>query len=430
MTHNTYQAEAAVLGSLLIDSSLIKECALEQEYFEDRRHQIIFRAMRALEKKGTPIDPTTLVSLLGDALEQIGGVDYINDLASSVATTANFSFHEEVVIDAYRLRESIQKAQSFTEAPDEGKAQLLIDELKALQELSVRKSTRTKKDILLDVAERMHADDIEMTGYTSGLRELDHMTGGWQKQDLVIVAARPSMGKTAFALGIGSAHCRNNGVTTIFSLEMPDVQLAFRWLSAEGNIDGHKWKNPKKLFSAADYEKATNAIGVIEKWDFEIIDDANVTVTDIRQRMSEIKRKYPGRDHLVIIDYLQLIRSARRKATGENRQQEVTEISRALKLMARELDIPVIALSQLSRGVESRQDKRPMMSDIRESGSIEQDADVISFLYRDDYYNKESENQNIVEVIIAKQRNGPIGTVETAFIKEYGKFVNLDRVYN
>jgi replicative DNA helicase len=204
---------------------------------------------------------------------------------------------------------------------------------------------------------------------------------------------------------------------------MADRQLAIRWISAEGRIDGMKWKNPTRFFSATDYRQAVNAIGAIEKWDMEIIDNPSIKVSEIRSKLSEIKRRYPNRDHLVIIDYLQLIQPSSKR--GENRQQEVSEISRSLKAMARELDVPIIALSQLSRKVEARQVKRPMMSDIRESGSIEQDADIVAFLYRDDYYDNETDQPNKIEIIVAKQRNGPVGTVEALFEKEYGRFVNL-----
>lgn len=431
MNQVAFEAEQSIIGSLLYTPELIKECILLQEHFAERRHQILFRGLRALEKKDKPVDIVNLVTILGDAISSVGGFEYISDLVNAIASTANFSYHEELVLEAYRIREAVKKAKEFEDDASDDGINELISELQAIQEASARKKSREKHEILMDVVERMHAPAVEMTGVPSGLIDLDKMTGGWQKQDLIIIAARPSMGKTAFALNIGATNCRKGGITTVFSLEMPDTQLVFRWLSAEGNIDGHKWRNPSRMFSSQDYSKATSAIGVIEKWDFEIEDDAGITVSDIRARMTEIKRKYPDQDHLVIIDYLQLIRSARGgKSRGENRQQEVSEISRSLKALARELDMPVVALSQLSRGVESRQDKRPMMSDIRESGSIEQDADVIAFLYRDDYYDKESENQNIVEIIIAKQRNGPIGTVETAFIKEYGKFVNLDRQYS
>ncbi|MCM2674062.1 replicative DNA helicase [Alkalicoccobacillus plakortidis] len=421
-------AAEAVLGSILYKPDLIKESVLVPEEFQATRHQKIFETMRKLDDEGKAIDMVALATELGDEqLQEVGGVPYFAELANAVATTANFKQHEAVVQADYRVRKARNSAYAFTEESGSDDA---IDELiKSLQDIkdtATSKLSKTKKEILQSVVEKLHSEEQEITGAQSGIVDLDRMTGGWQRSDLIIVAARPSVGKTAFALNMGGNHCSNKGVTTVFSLEMPAEQLVNRWLSAAGHIDGHKWRNPSKLFTSNDYEKAINAIGLLEKWDFEIVDDAGITVQEIRSKMRQIKRKYPNQEHLVIIDYLQLIASR----GGTNRQEQVSEISRSLKQLARELDMPIIALSQLSRGVEQRQDKRPMMSDIRESGSIEQDADVVAFLYRDDYYDKESENQNIIEIILAKQRNGPIGTAEAAFIKEYGKFVNLDRRHN
>lgn len=418
-------AAEAVLGSILFDPNVIKESVLVPEEFQAIRHQKIFKAMRSLDDAGHAIDMVALFTELGEeTLNEVGGASYFLELSNSVATAANFKQHESIVQADYRVRKARNSAMAFTE--ETGSDDAIDDLIQRLQEIKDSASTKkikTKQDILASVVDRLHSEEQEITGAQSGIVDLDRMTGGWQRSDLIIVAARPSVGKTAFALNMGGNHCTNRGVTTVFSLEMPAEQLVNRWLSAAGHIDGHKWRNPSKLFTANDYEKAINAIGKLEKWDFEIVDDAGITVQEIRSRMRQIKRKYPNQEHLVIIDYLQLIASR----SGSNRQEQVSEISRALKGLARELDMPIIALSQLSRGVEQRQDKRPMMSDIRESGSIEQDADVVAFLYRDDYYDKESENANIIEIIIAKQRNGPVGMAEAAFIKEYGKFVNLDR---
>ncbi|MCK0471419.1 replicative DNA helicase [Halalkalibacter sp. APA_J-10(15)] len=428
MNHFAKEAEQAVIGAILIEPELIKETAIQPEQFYDPKHQIIFNTMRDLEMREKPCDIVGVITALEQTLSQIGGVDYISSLSNAVATTANFNYHNDLVLESYRIRTASKLALSFNDnASDEGITDL-INQLQEVQDSTIRKKQRSKLEILADIAESMNTEVKGLTGCTTGIVDLDRMTGGWQKQDLIIVAARPSVGKTAFALNMGSAHCKQNGVTTIFSLEMSDVQLVKRLLSAEGNVDGHKWRNPHRWFSSSDYQKATNAIGTMEKWDIEIIDDVGINTNDIRSHMMSIMRKYPDRDHLVIIDYLQLIRSSKKRS--ENRQQEVSEISRNLKALARELNIPVIALSQLSRGVESRQDKRPMLSDIRESGSIEQDADVVAFLYRDDYYDKESESQNIIEIILSKQRNGAVGTTEAAFIKEYSKFVNLDRKYS
>ncbi|MED4126466.1 replicative DNA helicase [Halalkalibacterium halodurans] len=423
---NTYHAEAAVLGCLLLEGELIKETRLSQEHFDDPRHRQIMDAMRRITQKEKAIDLVSVVTALDDRLNQVGGVKYLSQLADSVPSVETFRHYEALVFEAYAVRQAQKRALEFAENPSLEGIQEVVNDITRIQEGAIPREKRTKRDVLLDVMDRMHEEKNNTRGIPSGIRDLDEMTGGWQKQDFIVIAARPSVGKTAFALGIGEVNCKNGGVTDIFSLEMPDTQLMSRILSAQGNIDLHKWKDPNRFFSSYDYHKATLAIAKVDKWGLEIHDNPNMTVADIRRGVRETKKKYPNKDHLVIVDYLQLIRSIGKK--GETRQQEVSEISRDLKGIAREFDVPVIALSQLSRGVESRQDKRPMMSDIRESGSIEQDADVIAFLYRDDYYDKTTENQNIIEIILAKQRNGPTGTVEAAFIKEYGKFVNLDRL--
>lgn len=425
MSEQTSYSEQAVLGAIFIAPELIKECSLETEHFFEKRHQIIFQTMHNLEQVDTPPDLVAVVTSLGDTLEQVGGVAYLSDLMNAVATTSNFKHYEELVLEAFRKREAIKRAQQFHDEANDETISSLITELQHIQELTIKKKHRTKKEILMDVVATLNEQTDEMTGRPSGIIDLDKMTGGWQKQDLIIVGARPSVGKTAFALHMGAMNCRKGGITTFFSLEMPDKQLAIRWINSEGRIDGMKWKNPTKLFTATDYSQAVQAIAAIEKWDFEMIDNPSLKVAEIRSKLSEIKRRYPDRDHLVIIDYLQLIHPSSKRE--ENRQQEVSAISRSLKAIARELDLPIIALSQLSRKVESRQVKRPMMSDIRESGSIEQDADVVAFLYRDDYYESDSDQPNKIEIILAKQRNGPIGTVEALFEKEYGRFGNLSR---
>lgn len=423
MSEHPSVAEQAVIGAILLHPELIKECQLQEEHFYESRHKVIFREMRALERTDTPPDLVAVVTFLSDSLASVGGVVYLADLVNAVATTSNVKYYEELTLEQFRKRSAVKLAEQFSDEASDETISTLITELQQIQELTIKKQHRTKKEILVEVVEFMHQSSDGMMGRPSGITDLDQMTGGWQKQDLIIVAARPSVGKTAFALQLGAVNCRQGGVTTFFSLEMADRQLAIRWINAAGRIDGMKWKNPTRFFSATDYHQAVQAIGEIEKWDVEIVDNPSIKVTDIRSKLVEIKRRYPNRDHLVIIDYLQLIQPSSKK--GENRQQEVSEISRTLKAMARELDVPIIALSQLSRKVESRQAKRPMMSDIRESGSIEQDADLVAFLYRDDYYETESEQQNIIEIIVAKHRNGPVGTVEALFEREYGRFINL-----
>ncbi|MCG0314173.1 MAG: replicative DNA helicase, partial [Calditerricola sp.] len=262
-----------------------------------------------------------------------------------------------------------------------------------------------------------------VTGVASGYPDLDRMTSGFQPSDLIIVAARPSVGKTAFALNIAQNVGIRGETVAIFSLEMSAQQLVTRMLCAEGNLEAHKLRTG--YLEEEDWERLTMAISTLSKAPIFIDDTPGITVTEIRSKLRRLKAERGL--SLVVIDYLQLIQGRSRYA--ENRQQEISEISRSLKGIARELHVPVIALSQLSRAVEQRQDKRPILSDIRESGSIEQDADIVAFLYRDDYYDPETDRKNIVEVIIAKQRNGPTGKVELVFLKEYNKFVSLDRRY-
>ncbi|MED1221532.1 replicative DNA helicase [Bacillus paralicheniformis] len=418
------EAEQAMLGCILVESDLIKELSLQPEHFSETRHQVIFKAMRGVEKLGKSVDMVTTVTKLGDSVEQVGGLQYLTDLGSAVASTANFLAYQTLIYDAYRLREMKKTAIEFANTPTDDGITELYKRAMELQEIGIEK-TRTKQDVLMEIYNDMHEEKEDITGINTGLIDLNAMTGGWQNDDLIVLAARPSMGKTAFALHMGKSNCEKGGVTDIFSLEMPDKQLTHRLLSNLGNIEGSKWKNPRKFFSDRDYENATKAIGEYEKWNINIHDQPAQTLADIRSKIRKTKKENPdNKKHLVIIDYLQLIRAI---GKYERRDLEVGSITADLKEMARAFKIPIILLSQLSRAVEQRQDKRPMMSDLRESGSIEQDADVVMFLYRDDYYNKNSELKNIIEIDLAKQRNGPTGMIQASFIKEYGRFINLSR---
>ncbi|CAI8942028.1 replicative DNA helicase [Bacillus sp. IT-13CA1] len=418
------EAEQALLGCILVESDLIKELSLQPEHFSETRHQVIFKAMREVQKLGKTVDMVTTVTKLGDSVEQVGGLQYLTDLGSAVASTANFLAYQTLIYDAYRLREMKKTAIEFANTPTDDGITELHKRAMELQEIGIEK-TRTKQDVLMEIYNDMHEEKEDITGINTGLVDLNAMTGGWQNDDLIVLAARPSMGKTAFALHMGKSNCEKGGVTDIFSLEMPDKQLTHRLLSNLGNIEGSKWKNPRKFFSDRDYENATKAIGEYEKWNINIHDQPAQTLADIRSKIRKTKKENPdNKKHLVIIDYLQLIRAI---GKYERRDLEVGSITADLKEMARAFKIPIILLSQLSRAVEQRQDKRPMMSDLRESGSIEQDADVVMFLYRDDYYNKNSELKNIIEIDLAKQRNGPTGMIQASFIKEYGRFINLSR---
>jgi replicative DNA helicase len=432
------EAEQAVLGAIFLEPSsltMASEILIPDDFYR-AAHQKIFQMMLKLSDKGKAVDLITVTEELAAAklLEDTGGVSYLSELAGSVPTAANIEYYAKIVEEKSLLRRLIRTATTI--ATDgytrEDEVEVLLGEAeKSILEVSGRKNAgafHNIKDVLVrtyDNIEVMNNRVGEVTGIATGFSELDRMTAGFQRNDLIIVGARPSVGKTAFALNIAQNVAIKTGENiAIFSLEMGAEQLVMRLLCAEGNIDAQRLRTGS--LTDEDWGKLTMAMGSLSNAGIFIDDTPGVRITDIRSKCRRLKQEHGL--GMILIDYLQLILGSGR--SGENRQQEVSEISRSLKALARELKVPVIALSQLSRGVEQRQDKRPMMSDIRESGSIEQDADVIAFLYRDDYYDRESESKNIIEIIIAKQRNGPTGTVSLAFVKEYNKFVNLERRFD
>ncbi|MGI8313920.1 replicative DNA helicase [Halobacillus mangrovi] len=434
--HNI-EAEQAVLGAIFLEPEAMSTAAeyLLPEDFYRASHQRIYEVMLTLSDKGEPIDLVTVTTALSNnkVLEEVGGVSYLTDIANSVPTAANIMYYTQIVGEKSTLRSLIRTATNIVTSGYEEEDDLedvLNSAEKDILEVSQRKNSsafKSIKDVLIDVydnIEQLHNNDGSTTGIPTGYRDLDHLTSGFQRNDLIIIAARPSMGKTAFALNIAqnvAVHTDEN--VAIFSLEMGADQLVSRMLCAEGNIDAQRLRTGN--MEAEDWNKLTMAMGSLSNAGIYIDDTPGIRVSEIRSKCRRLKQEHGL--GMILIDYLQLIQGSAN--SKENRQQEVSEISRSLKGLARELNVPLIALSQLSRGVESRQDKRPMMSDLRESGSIEQDADIVGFLYRDDYYDKESENQNIIEIIISKQRNGPVGNVELAFVKEYNKFVDLDHRY-
>jgi replicative DNA helicase len=429
------EAEQAVLGAILLETEALIT-AMERvraEDFYSVSHQRIFDVIVALNEDNQPIDLITLTARLQDRgqLEEVGGVSYMAKLAGAVPTAANVEYYAQIVEEKSMLRRLIRTAtqivsSGYAEGDEVGA--LLSDAEQRILELSNRRASTgfiSIRDVLMDVFERvefLYNHKGGVTGIPSGFPDLDKMTSGFQRNDLIIVAARPSVGKTAFALNIAqNVSVRAGETVAIFSLEMSASQLVQRMICAEANVDAGRMRTG--FLEGDDWEKLSMAIGSLSEAQVFIDDTPGITVADIRAKCRRLKKeKGLG---MILVDYLQLI-SGRGKS-GENRQQEVSEISRTLKQIARELEVPVIALSQLSRGVEQRQDKRPLMSDLRESGSIEQDADIVAFLYRDDYYDKETEKKNIIEIIIAKQRNGPVGTVELVFLKNFNKFVSLDR---
>lgn len=418
-------AEQAVLGSILFEPSLADECILSAKEFSRDAHRRIFGAVDNLRDKEKAIDVVTLVTELGDELPAAGGMEYLSQLADSVPTTANFDDYQTIVHRCYMLRQAYKKMQAFVSEPNEDKLSGIAQEIDAaLDESAATEEEPTEREVLVDLLDSLGQEQGELSGITTGSVDLDKMTSGLQNGELIVVAARPSVGKSALGINIGLAAAGKETVVDLFSMEMPKRMVLQRILSCIGHVDGGKWKNPKRFMSEADVQCISSAAGRFADLKFFIHEDSRPTVMSIRSEVRKSIKKYPDSQHLVILDYLSFIDMPGR---FERNDLKVGAITKALKQMARKCNLPVLLVCQLSRGVESRQDKRPMMSDLQDSGRIEQDADMILFLYRDDYYNKESEKQNIVEIIVAKQRNGPIGTVEMAFVKEYGKFVNLDR---
>ncbi|MFC7366332.1 MULTISPECIES: replicative DNA helicase [Bhargavaea] len=428
------EAEQSVIGAIFLEPQALITAAetLVPEDFYRVSHQKIFRTMVTLSDRGEAIDVVTVTEELSakKELEDVGGISYLTEIANAVPTAANVAYYAKIVEEKALLRRLIRTATGIVEdgftREDEVDA-VLAEAEKKMMEVASRKNAgdfKHIKDVLVqtyDNIELLHTRKGEVTGIPTGFRDLDHITAGFQRNDLIIVAARPSVGKTAFALNVSQNVATKAGENVaIFSLEMGADQLVMRMLCAEGNIDAQVLRTG--ALEAEDWRKLTMAMGSLSNAGIYIDDTPGIRVSEIRAKCRRLKQEHGL--GMIMIDYLQLIQGSGKP--GENRQQEVSEISRSLKGLARELQVPVIALSQLSRGVEQRQDKRPMMSDLRESGSIEQDADIVSFLYREDYYDKETEDQNMIEIIVAKQRNGPTGTVKLAFVKEYNKFVNVD----
>lgn len=438
---HSLEAEQAVLGAILLEQEAFSTAAerLSPADFYRTNHQVIFEAMLTLYEQGDPIDAVSVTRRLMDEKKDdiAGGAVYLTQLVESTPTAANIGYYSQIVEEKALLRRLIQTStdivtQAFTredeveEVLDEAEREIL-----AVSSRQNAQAFKSIKDVLIEVydnIEQLHLAEDDVTGIPTGYRDLDRMTSGFQRNDLIIIAARPSMGKTAFALNIAqNVATSTDENVAIFSLEMGAEQLVQRMLSAEGNIDSQRLRTGK--LTDDDWSKLTMAMGSLSHAGIYIDDSPGIRVADIRSKCRRLKQEHGL--GMIIIDYLQLIQGS--ESSRENRQQEVSEISRSLKGLARELEVPLIALSQLSRSVEQRQDKRPMMSDLRESGSIEQDADIVGFLYREDYYETEKDeasgdnpdNQNI-EIIISKQRNGPTGTVELAFVRNINKFIDIE----
>ena len=428
------EAEQAVLGSIFLDADVLIEAMeyVEPKDFYRRSHQLIFQTMMTLSDRNEAIDVVTIKDRLEqeNLLEDVGGLSYLSDLALAVPTAANVIYYAKIVEQKSLLRNLIQTATEIvTKGFEQGEdvESILDDAERSILEVSEKRNRSgflSISDVLnttIANIDQLYQNDEEITGLPTGYQALDKMTAGLQAEELIILAARPAVGKTAFALNIAqNVGTKTDKAVAIFSLEMGAESLVNRMLCAEGSIEASHLRTGQ--LSEEEWQNLIIA-------NIYIDDTPGIKITEIRAKCRKLAQE-KGNLGLILIDYLQLI-----EGTGkENRQQEVSDISRQLKKLAKELKVPVIALSQLSRGVEQRQDKRPVLSDIRESGSIEQDADIVAFLYRDDYYDRgEGEDgdheppevDNVVEVIIEKNRSGARGTVELLFIKEYNKFSSL-----
>ena len=426
------EAEQSVLGSMITDKNAVVEAVekLEENDFYRDGHKVIFKTISEMFKDDMPVDLVTLLERLKatEKLEKAGGVTYVSELSSSLLTTINLSAYIKIVKEKSILRKLIKASTSIIE--DSYNKQGEVEEVlegaeKKIFDIAEKRTTSDFEPLnvvlergFLEI-ERLFNNKGEITGVGSGFVDLDAKTSGFQKGDMVLIAARPSMGKTTFALNIAEhAALREGKSVVVFSLEMSKEQLAYKLLCSEANVDMLKLRTG--ALDDKDWENIARATGPLSKAKIYIDDTAGVTVMEMRSKCRRLKLEY-GID-LKDIDYLQLMSGS----SNESRQQEVSEISRSIKALAKEMECPVIALSQLSRAPEQRADHRPMLSDLRESGSIEQDADLVMFLYRDEYYNKETEDTNIAECIIAKQRNGPVGTVKLAWLGQYSKFGNLE----
>lgn len=432
-------AEQSVLGSIFIspDKLITVREFIEADDFYKYAHKVIFKAMITLSDRHDAIDATTVRNILdsqGD-LQNIGGLSYIVELVNSVPTSANADYYAKIVAEKAMLRNIIKRLTDTVNEAYEGSLdseEIIAGAEKALidiNEHSNRSGFRTIASVLDQNFENLEIraqQTSDVTGLPTGFRDLDRITTGLHPDQLIILAARPAVGKTAFVLNIAqNVGTKQNKAVAIFSLEMGAESLVDRMLAAEGMIDSHSLRTGQ--LTEQDWTNVMIAQGALAEAPIYIDDTPGIKITEIRARSRKLAQEVDGGLGLIVIDYLQLISGTR----PENRQQEVSEISRQLKILAKELRVPVIALSQLSRGVEQRQDKRPVLSDIRESGSIEQDADIVAFLYRDDYYRKEGEEaeeaieDNTVEVILEKNRAGARGTVKLMFQKEYNKFSSI-----
>ena len=431
---NNVEAEQSVIGAMLMDRDAITIASeiLTVDDFYQKQYGILFEAMVELYTENVPVDLITLQNRLKekDVPPEISSLEFVRDMITKVPTSVNVGTYAKIVSEKAALRRLIRVNEEIASACYAGKdsvEEIMEDTEKKIFQVLQRKTNDEFvpiKDVVLNALDKIEAASRmkgSVTGMPTGFIDLDYKTSGFQPSDLILIAARPSMGKTAFVLNIAEYMAfRSNETVAIFSLEMSKEQLVNRLFALESRVDSQILRTGN--LSDNDWSSLIEAAGVIGRSNLIIDDTPGISVSELRSKC----RKYKLEHNLgiIMIDYLQLMQGSRK---SESRQQEISDISRSLKEIARELQVPVVALSQLSRAVEQRPDHRPMLSDLRESGAIEQDADVVMFLYRDDYYNHDTEKKDVAEVIIAKQRNGPIGTVELAWLPRYTKFANLKK---
>ena len=432
------EAEQAILGSMLTDKDAVIAAleVLKEDSFYREDNKLIFNAITNLYSKNEPIDIITVKAELVElgVLERVGGLEYLVELPERVPTTANVERYIKIVDEKAMLRRLITSANELIALgydESENVDNIMDMAEKKIFDLASKKNTAgyaVMKDILVESfaeLERLYNQKGNVTGVSTGFYDLDNVTAGLHNSDLIIVAARPAMGKSAFAINLAANAAVKSGVpAVIFNLEMSKEQVGNRILCSEALVDSNKIRTGQ--IEDEDWMKLAQTLGRISDAPIYIDDTPGISAMEIRAKCRKLKlEKNIG---LIVIDYLQLISGSGKK--NASREQEISEISRSLKILAKELNVPVIALSQLSRTAEKRDDKRPMLSDLRESGAIEQDADIVMFLYRDDYYNPDTEKKNVAEVIFAKHRGGSTGTVELAWLPSYTKFANLERRYN
>lgn len=430
LPHST-EAEQSVIGSMLMDREaiLVASEMLTGDDFYQHQYKVVYEAMLELFNEGKPVDPVTLQNRLQekDVPPEISSMEFVRDVISAVPTSANVKYYAGIVKDKAMLRRLIKVNEEISNAcylNNDKVEDIMEDAEKRMFELLQKRNSGEFVPIrqvvlnALDTIEKASRTKGSVTGLPTGFVDLDYKTSGFQPSDFILVAARPSMGKTAFVLNIAQYMAFKKDLTVaIFSLEMSREQLVNRLFSLESRVDSQSIRTGN--LKDEDWAKLIEGAGVIGNSNLIIEDTPGISISEMRSKCRKFKLEHNL--GIIIIDYLQLMSGSGR---SDSRQQEISDISRSLKSLARELSVPVVALSQLSRAVEKRDDKRPMLSDLRESGAIEQDADVVMFIYRDDYYNKDTENPNVAEIIIAKQRNGPIGTVNLVWMPEYTRFVN------